>query len=91
MLQNTNTIEANKILVQVWKSPVKPKLNGNSGEKYKLGQLKTESRNDWICTSVKNHLGVILLILVPIVSITLLPQQTIPVSGENVSSSVEKS
>ena len=37
----------------------------------------------------ENHLGVILPILDPIVSITLLPQQTIPVSGENVSSSVD--
>ena len=56
---------------------VKPKLKRNSEEEHtKLRKINVHLHV--IGYQFENHLGVILLILDPIVSITLLPQQTIP-------------
>ena len=46
---------------------------------HKITQKSFCTTFDWIGYQFENHLGVILLILDPIVSITRLPQQTIPV------------
>ena len=60
---------------------VKPKLK-RKGEKEQNTKLRKERCTPvlyyWNGYQFENHLGVILLILDPIVSITLLPQQTIP-------------
>ena len=55
---------------------VKPKLRRNFVE-------NTEENLQRIGYQSENHLGVILLILDPIVSITLLPQQTIPIRNRS--------